>query len=63
MSFHADRLRETFNHDVADSAADEIERLENERDALQRLITECTVDGEIDSRLFNAYIEHVISSV
>ncbi len=31
-------------------------------EALEEMLTECTCDGELDSRLFNSYMEHVIKS-
>ena len=37
----------------------ELELVTAERDALRLLITECTVDGELDPRLFNSYMVHV----
>lgn len=54
--------RSDFNDDENEKLRYELAKLAVERDALQRLITECTVDGELDSRLFNVYIEHVISN-
>ena len=41
MSLHADNLREFFNHDVTDSAASEIDRLESEVDKKDEIIRRC----------------------
>ena len=40
----------------------EIEVLNKKITALEALIAECTDCGELDSRLFNAYMEHAINN-
>ena len=40
----------------------EIEVLNKKITALETLIAECTDCGELDSRLFNAYMEHAINN-
>ena len=40
----------------------EVEVLQKKITALETLITECTDCGELDSRLFNSYMEHIINN-
>ena len=37
------------------------EILNAKKEALEELMLECTVDGEIDGRLFNSYMEHCVN--
>jgi hypothetical protein len=44
--------------DLIDSLRAELEAARMQADKLNALIVECTVDGDLDSRLFNAYMEY-----
>lgn len=49
-------------HDMLSDQKEKIFELEAENEKLNTLITECTDCGELDSKLFNSYMEHVIKS-
>lgn len=36
--------------------------LESQVSALEEMLSECTSHGELDSRLFNSYMEHAIKN-
>ena len=38
-------------------------RLKEENGRLTALFQECTVDGEVDNRLFNAYMQHEVGNI
>lgn len=43
MSITSERLREYFNHDLTDEAADEIEELEAENAKLKDIVRRCKI--------------------
>jgi hypothetical protein len=54
--------RSEFNEQENNTLRFELAKVAVERDSLKLLIMECTQDGELDSRLFNAYISHAIAN-
>ena len=40
-----------------------LEKLDEENGRLTALFQECTVDGEVDNRLFNAYMQHEVGNI
>lgn len=52
--------RNDFNENENESLRYEIAKLAATRDALQNLITECTIDGGINPQLFNMYMENYV---
>jgi hypothetical protein len=66
LNRRTDRLDEwsmdALSQDVSKMEA-EITRLRAELEGVQSLITECTDNGELDSRLFESYIGHVTGKV
>ena len=39
-----------------------IDDLRAQTEALEKMLSECTTHGELDSRLFNSFMEHAIKS-
>ena len=51
-----DRIKEGEN------ALERVAGLEAQVEALTEMLSECTSHGELDSRLFNSYMQHAIKS-